>query len=42
MNLSQLKISLNLEVLKKALTENKNNLASAYAYLEMDENIEVS
>ena len=29
-----------LEVLKKVLTENKDNIASAYADLEMDENIQ--
>ena len=28
----------NLEVLKKALTENKNNLASVWADIEMDQN----
>ena len=30
----------NLELLKKALTENKDNLAFAYADLEIDENIQ--
>ena len=30
----------NLDILKKALTENKDNLASAYTYLETDQNIQ--
>ena len=30
----------NLEVVRKALTENKDNLASVYADLEIDENIQ--
>ena len=30
----------NLDILKKALTENKDNLASAYADLQMDQNIQ--
>ena len=30
----------NLDILKKALTENKDNLASAYADLETDQNIQ--
>ena len=30
----------NLDILKKALTENKDNLASSYADLETDQNIQ--
>ena len=40
MNPCQLKILNNLEILKKTLTENKDNLASAYADLGTDQNIQ--